>query len=70
MILASFPIGLIWHNMGDVANFTMEIAALIGLILFLASEIIPHTPLKGNGVVEAIIEGGMKVFPKPEADEE
>jgi len=56
--------------MGDVANFIVEIAALIGLILFLASEIIPHTPLKGNGVLEAIIEAGMKAFPKPETDEE
>lgn len=48
----------------------MEIAAIIGLVLFIASEIIPHTPLKGNGVLEAILEAGMKAFPKPESDEE
>ena len=48
----------------------MEIAALIGLILFLVSEIIPHTSLKGNGVIEAILNAGMKAFPKPESDAE
>jgi len=47
----------------------MELVAIIGLVLFLASEIIPHTPLKGNGVVEAILEAGMKAFPKPEKPE-
>ena len=56
--------------MCDVANPIMEFAALAGLILFLASEIIPHTPLKGNGVIEAILEAGMKAFPKPKVDEE
>ena len=48
----------------------MEVAAILGLILFLASEVIPHTPLKGNGVVEAILAAGMKAFPKPEAEAE
>lgn len=47
----------------------MEFAALAGLILFLASEVIPYTPLKGNGVVEAILNALMKAFPKPEAGE-
>ena len=45
----------------------MEVTALIGLALFLASEIIPYLPFKGNGVVESIIEALRKVFPKPEA---
>jgi hypothetical protein len=44
----------------------MEIAAIVGLILFICSEIIPHTPLAGNGVVEAILNAGLKAFPKPE----
>ncbi|MGA0792464.1 MAG: hypothetical protein ACO3O5_08535 [Burkholderiaceae bacterium] len=48
----------------------MEFAALAGLILFISSEIIPFTPLKGNGVVEAILNALMKAFPKPEADKE
>lgn len=48
---------------------TVEFAAAAGLILFLASEIIPYTPLKGNGVVEAILNALMKAFPKPEAEE-
>ena len=45
----------------------METAAIIGLVLFVASEIIPHLPFKGNGVVEAIIDALRQVFPKPEA---
>jgi hypothetical protein len=48
----------------------MEFAALAGLVLFISSEIIPYTPLKGNGVVEAIMNALMQVFPKPEADAE
>jgi hypothetical protein len=46
----------------------MEFAAVAGLVLFLASEIIPYTPLKGNGVVEAILYALIKAFPKPEID--
>lgn len=52
-----------------MAYFTlspMEVAAIIGLVLFICSEIIPHTPLAGNGVVEAILNAGRKAFPKPE----
>ena len=41
----------------------METAAIVGLVLFLASEIIPHTPIAGNSVVEAIIKALRKVFP-------
>lgn len=47
----------------------MEIAAIVGLVLFLASEVIPYTPLKGNGVVEAILNALMKAFPRPEKPE-
>jgi len=45
----------------------MEPVAIVGLVLFLVSEIIPHLPFKGNGVVESIVEALRKVFPKPEA---
>jgi hypothetical protein len=41
----------------------METAAIIGLVLFIASEVIPHTPIAGNSVVEAIIGALRKVFP-------
>lgn len=41
----------------------METAAIIGLVLFLASEIIPHTPIAGNSVVEVILEALRKVYP-------
>lgn len=47
----------------------VEFAAVVGLILFLASEIIPYTSLKGNGVVEAILNALMKAFPRPEKPE-
>lgn len=47
----------------------MELVAIVGLVLFLVSEILPFTPLKGNGIVEAILEAGMKAFPRPEKPE-
>lgn len=45
----------------------MEPIAIIGLVLFIASEVIPYLPFKGNGVAESIIEALRRVFPKPEA---
>jgi hypothetical protein len=41
----------------------METTVIIGLVLFLASEIIPHTPIAGNGVVEAILKALRLAFP-------
>jgi hypothetical protein len=41
----------------------METTVIIGLVLFVASEIIPHLPIKGNGVLDVIIEALRKVFP-------
>ena len=41
----------------------METAALIGLILFLVSEILPFTPLKGNGLVDQILKSARQIFP-------
>ena len=49
--------------MRHVHTFTMETAALIGLILFLASEILPFTPLKGNGLVDQILKSARQIFP-------
>ena len=45
----------------------METAAIIGLVLFLASEILPFTPLAGNGLVDGLIKALREVFPKPGA---
>jgi hypothetical protein len=45
----------------------METAAAIGFALWIFSEILPYLPIKGNGVVEAILNALVKVFPKPEA---
>ena len=52
--------GIIWATSNP---FTMETAALIGLVLFLVSEILPFTPLKGNGLVDQILKVAREVFP-------
>jgi len=44
----------------------METTLIIGLVLFIASEVMPYLPIKSNGLVQAIIEALMTVFPKPE----
>lgn len=41
----------------------METAAIVGLTLFIISEILPFTPLKGNGIIEEILVVARKVFP-------
>lgn len=58
------PIGNLEQNMAPL----MEFAALVGLVLFLVSETLPFTPLKGNGIVDAILKALMQAFPRPEAN--
>ena len=41
----------------------MEVAAIIGLALFIVSEILPYTPLKGNGIVQQILSTAREIFP-------
>ena len=41
----------------------METADLIGLVLFLVSEILPFTPLKGNGLIDQILKSAREIFP-------
>jgi hypothetical protein len=41
----------------------METAALIGLVLLVASEVLPYTPLKGNGIVQQILATMREIFP-------
>lgn len=41
----------------------METAAIIGLVLFLASEVLPFTPLKGNGLVDQLLKTLRRVYP-------
>lgn len=43
----------------------METAALIGLALFIISEILPYTPLKGNGIAQQVILAAAEIFPHP-----
>jgi len=41
----------------------METAAIIGLVLLVASEILPFTPLASNGLVDAIVKALRTAFP-------
>ena len=41
----------------------MEVAALIGLALFIISEILPFTPLKGNGLIDQVLKTARELFP-------
>jgi hypothetical protein len=41
----------------------MELVSTIGLVLLVISEILPYTPLKGNGIVQELIEVLRTVFP-------
>ena len=43
----------------------METTAIIALVLLVISEILPYTPLKGNGLVQEIVEVLKTVFPRP-----
>jgi len=36
---------------------------ILGLVLFLASEILPFTPLAGNGIVDAVLKALRVAFP-------
>jgi hypothetical protein len=41
----------------------MEVTVILGLALFIASEVLPFTPLAGNGLVDAIIKALRVAFP-------
>lgn len=41
----------------------METTAVLALILLVISEILPYTPLAGNGIVQQIVRGLRQVFP-------
>ncbi len=46
----------------------MEPTLIAGLVLLVISEILPYTPLKGNGLVEVIVEALREVFPHARED--
>lgn len=50
-------------TLGAAITASMETAALIGLILFVISEILPFTPLKGNGLLDQVLKTARQVFP-------
>lgn len=41
----------------------METATIIALCLLVISEVLPYTPLKGNGIVQEILSVLRTVFP-------
>jgi len=41
----------------------MEATLILGLVLFIASEVLPFTPLAGNGVADAILKALRIAFP-------
>lgn len=41
----------------------METTAIIALTLLVISEVLPYTPLKGNGIVQQIVEVLREIFP-------
>ncbi len=49
--------------LGQYSFFTMEVTVILGLVLFIASEVLPFTPLAGNGLVDAIIKALRVAFP-------
>ena len=56
-------LGCLWYHISTSTTFIVETAAIIGLVLFLASEILPFTPLKGNGLVDQILKVAREIFP-------
>ena len=44
----------------------MEVISIIGLVLFVASEILPFLPIPQNGLIQAVLGALVKAFPKPE----
>lgn len=49
--------------MSTLTLSSMEITVIIGLVLFVASEILPFTPLAGNGLVDSILKALRIAFP-------
>lgn len=41
----------------------METTAILALTLLVISEILPYTPLKGNGIIQQVVAVLRKVFP-------
>jgi len=41
----------------------MTTTAIVALVLLVVSEVLPYTPLKGNGIVQEIVAVLRKLFP-------
>lgn len=44
--------------------------AIIAVVVSAVSEILPFTPLKGNGIAQIVLEVLLKVFPSKESKSE
>ena len=42
---------------------SMTTTAIVALVLLVISEVLPYTPLKGNGIVEEVLVVLRKLFP-------
>ena len=49
--------------LGQYSFFIMEVTVILGRVLFIASEVLPFTPLAGNGLADAIIKALRVAFP-------
>ena len=47
----------------------MEFATIAALVLLVVSEVLPYTSLKGNGIIQEILEILRQVFPYGEEEE-
>ncbi len=51
------------HNGLNLVTTAMLYLGVSTIVLFIISEVLPYTPLKGNGVVQQIIATGRAMFP-------
>lgn len=61
--MAAPPEGVAGNPQATLWAFLMDPALIIGLALLIASEVLPYTPLKGNGLVQLIINALRQAFP-------
>ena len=52
--------------MGVNRDLPMELVAVVGLVLFVVSEVMPFLPIKDNGILESLLHALRLAFPKPE----
>lgn len=61
--LRSYPPAFQPEPCGSLPPTIMEFATIAALVLLVVSEVLPYTPLKGNGIIQEILEVLRGVFP-------